>query len=299
MGQASNTTTDQDQDRPPGRRRRRLGLELAGVAAGLAAGVAITLTWLVPLPHHHHPAPVSTSGPVLIPNAPAPAPDPAPLDAQWAAYSDHSDCADWAGGDGVSAIRLNSSQLAWFFSDTFIGPAGPTIGFSHLSGFVHNAVVVQTTTGRGSTFVTMTGGGACTGPGRPGDAAPVVGTPPGVPGGARYWDEDGIEIGGTVVKFYDHYLARAFPFVPVGSVIATFAASQLSSAGRADINTVRSPGRAWSRCRLTPRRPAAPRSCGAPRCCAPEIRCTSTARRARTCRSRATGSTWPGSWRRN
>src|SRR5580693_5217538 len=234
MAQASGTTTDQDQ--PPPRRRRRRLLELAGLAAGLAAGVAITLTWLAP-PPHHHPAPVSTSRPVLVPNASAPdptapEPDPAALDAQWVAYSDHSDCADWAGGDGVSAIRLNDTQLAWFFSDTFIGPAGPSIGFSHLSGFVHNAVVVQTTTGPGSTFVTMTGGGACTGPGRPGDAAPVVGTPPGVPGGARYWDEDGLQIGGTVVKFYDHYLARAFPFVPVGTVIATFPASQLSSAGR-------------------------------------------------------------------
>jgi hypothetical protein len=234
MAQASGTTTDQDQ--PPARRRRRRGLELAGLAAGVAAGVAITLIWLVP-PPHHHPAPVSTSRPVLIPNPPVPdlagpEPDPAALDAQWVAYSDHSDCADWAGGDGVSAIRLNDTQLAWFFSDTFIGPAGPTTGFSHLSGFVHNAVVVQTTTGPGSTFVTMTGGGACTGPGRPGDAAPVVGEPPGVPGGARYWDEDGIEISGTVVKFYDHYLARAFPFVPVGTVIATFPASQLSSAGR-------------------------------------------------------------------
>ena len=31
----------------------------------------------------------------------------------------------WAGGDGVLAIRLNDTQLAWFFSDTFIGPAGP------------------------------------------------------------------------------------------------------------------------------------------------------------------------------
>ena len=95
-------------------------------------------------------------------------------------------------------------------------------------------MVVQTTTGRGSTFVTMTGGGACTGPGRPGNAAPVVGAPSAVPGGAsdRYWDEDGIEISGTVVKFYNHYLARRFPFVPVGTVIATFPASQLSSAGR-------------------------------------------------------------------
>jgi hypothetical protein len=232
MAQTSDTGTETEQ--APARRRRRRGLELAGLAIGILAGVGIALAWLIPA-RHHPSAPVapSTHAPVLVPVA-AGQPDPAALDGEWIAYSDQSTCADWAGGDGVSAIRLNDTQLAWFFSDTFIGPAGPTIGFSHLSGFVHNAVVVQTTTGRGSTFVTMTGGGACTGPGGPGNAAPVVGPPSAVPGAAsdRYWDEDGIEISGTVVKFYNHYLASRFPFVPVGTVIATFPASQLSSAGR-------------------------------------------------------------------
>jgi hypothetical protein len=240
MAQVSETGTEAD-DAPV--RRRRRGLELGGLVVGIVAGVSIALGWLIPARHDPSgPVAPSTHAPVLVPSThrPAPAPgsagqpDPAALDGEWIAYSDHSTCADWAGGDGVSAIRLNSSQLAWFFSDTFIGPAGPTTGFSHLSGFVHNAVVVQTTTGRGSTFVTMTGGGACTGPGGPGNAAPVVGAPSAVPGGAsdRYWDEDGLEISGTVVKFYNHYLARRFPFVPVGTVIATFPASQLSSAGR-------------------------------------------------------------------
>ncbi len=240
MAQASETSTEADQ--PPARRRPRRGLELAGLAIGLVAGIGIALGLLLPARlHPSAPAAPSTQAPVLVPSTRSPVraggsagqPDPAALDGEWIAYSDHSTCADWAGGDGVSAIRLNSAQLAWFFSDTFIGPAGPTIGFSHLSGFVHNAVVVQTTTGRGSTFVTMTGGGACTGPGGPGNAAPVVGGPAEVPGGSsdRYWDEDGIEISGTVVKFYDHYLARRFPFVPVGTVIATLPASQLSSAG--------------------------------------------------------------------
>jgi hypothetical protein len=229
MAQVSGTGTDAD--KAPARRPRRR-LELGGLVIGIIAGVSIALGWLIPARDHSSgPIAPSTHPPVLVRGS-AGQPDPAALDGEWIAYSDHSTCADWAGGDGVSAIRLNSSQLAWFFSDTFIGPAGPTIGFSHLSGFVHNAVVVQTTTGRGSTFVTITGGGACTGPGRPGDAAPVVGTPPGTPGGARYWDEDGIEIGGTVVKFYDHYLARSFPFVPVGTVMATLPASKLSSAGR-------------------------------------------------------------------
>jgi len=235
MAQTSDTGTETEQ--APARRRRRRGRELAGLAIGILAGVGITLAWLIPA-RHHPAAPVapSTHAPVLVPVA-AGQPDPAALDAEWIAYSDQSTCADWAGGDGVSAIRLNDTQLAWFFSDTFIGPAGPATGFSNLSGFVHNAVVVQTTTGQGSirrsTFVTMTGGGACTGPGRPGNAAPVVGAPPTVPGGTsdRYWDEDGLETGGTVVKFYTHYLARRFPFVPVGTAIATLQAGQLSQAG--------------------------------------------------------------------
>ncbi|MGH3154360.1 MAG: hypothetical protein ACRDOB_27050, partial [Streptosporangiaceae bacterium] len=233
MAQASETGTEEAH--APARRRRRRGLELTGLAIGIIAGVSITLTWLIPARDHPSgPTAPSTHAPVLVSGSAgqplardsAGQPDPAALDEEWIAYSDHSTCADWAGGDGVSAIRLNSAQLAWFFSDTFIGPAGPTTGFSHLSGFVHNAVVVQSTTGRGSTFVTMTGGGACTGPGGPGNAAPVVGA------SDRYWDEDGIDIGGTVVKFYDHYLARAFPFVPIGTVMATLPASQLSLAGR-------------------------------------------------------------------
>ncbi len=236
MAQTSGTRTDAGET--PVRRRRRRGLELAGLAIGIVAGMGIALAWLIPARGHPSvPAALSTQPPVLVRGTTAeaqPEPDPAALDAEWAAYSDHSGCADWAGGDGVSAVRLNSSQLAWFFSDTFIGPAGPATGVSHLSGFVHNSLVVQTATGRGSTFVTMTGGGACTGPGRPGNAAPVVGPAPAVPGGpsGKYWEEDGLQAGGTVVKFYNHYLAGIEPYVPTGTVIATFPASQLGSAGR-------------------------------------------------------------------
>jgi hypothetical protein len=232
MAQVSGTKTEADQ--APARRRRRRGLELLGLVIGLAAGVSITLAWLAPVPGHP-PAALSPHDPVLVPGSTAQAePDPAALDAEWVAYSDHSSCADWAGGDGVSAIRLNPAQLAWFFSDTTIGPAGPTIGFSHLSGFVHNSLVIQTDAEPGSTFVTMTGGGACIGPGGPGNAAPVVGPPPAYPGGPsdRYWEEDGLQAGGTVVKFYDHYRAGIEPYVPVGTVIATFPVSQLSAAGR-------------------------------------------------------------------
>jgi len=241
MAQASRTRTAAKhaaQHRRPARRwlgrrwpaGRRPALELGGLAAGLVAGLCLALGLMSPASPRHPAAAPARHPPLVVPGASAP--DPAALDAEWAGYSDRSRCADWAGGDGVSAIRLNSSQLAWFFSDTYLGPAGPDTGFSRISGFVNNSVVIQTTAGHASSFVTMTGGGACSGPGRLGQAAPVV-APPAAPGGPtdRYWDEDGLVAGGTVVKFYNRYLAGTIPFMPAGTVIATFGVSQLSSAG--------------------------------------------------------------------
>jgi hypothetical protein len=238
MAQASGTRTGPRQTPPP--RRRKRGREVGGLVIGILAGLGIVVGWLIstrgqaPRPgvFSTHP-PVQVHGASAVPGASA-EPDPAALNAEWAAYSNHASCADWAGGDGVSAIRLNSSQLAWFFSDTYLGPASPTGGFSHLSGFMHNSLVVQTKTGAGSTFVTLTGGGACPGPGRPGDAAPVVGPPPTASGVSadRYWEEDGIRTGGTIVKFYNHYLGGTLPYVPDGTVIATFGVGKLGSAGR-------------------------------------------------------------------
>jgi hypothetical protein len=157
---------------------------------------------------------------------------PAGLDAQWLDYSNHSTCADWAGGDGVSAIRLNSSQIAWFFADTFLGPAGPRIGFSHLGGFLHNSVVMQTTARRRVTMVTLTGGGTCASPTARGAPASVVRPPATATQLERYWDADGIRLSGIIVKFYNAYLQGPIPFVPTGTTIASFRVSKLSAAGR-------------------------------------------------------------------
>lgn len=207
-------------------------LEAIGLVGGLLAGLGVALIFLMAgaPPHPSRPAAQASSA---VRVRAATAPDPAALDEEWTAYSNRSTCADWAGGDGVSAIRLNSGQLAWFFSDTFLGPASPTTGFSRGQGFVHNLVVVQTAHGKDSTFVTMTGGGACDGPGRPGKLPGSVVGPPLAPGAPRdrYWDADGIEVGGTVVKFYNRYLPGGPPpFVPRGTVMATFPVSKLSSA---------------------------------------------------------------------
>jgi hypothetical protein len=242
MAQASRTRTAGKHAATTGKRAAKAGkraaarwrpgpaVEIGGLVIGIVTGLCLSLGLLSSSPAHRPPAPAATRTPLVTPGS---AVNPAALDAEWAAYSDRSRCADWAGGDGVSAIRLNSSQLAWFFSDTYLGPAGAATGFSHISGFVNNSVVIQTTVGHASSVVTMTGGGACPGPGRPGRAAAVV-APPAAPGGPsdRYWDEDGIRIGQTVVKFYNRYLAGNIPFVPAGTVIATFPVSQLSAAGR-------------------------------------------------------------------
>lgn len=209
-------------------------VEFAGLVIGLACGLVVAL---VTLALRHPGSSPTASSPVTI-EAPAKGgaagPNPAALDAQWTTYSDHATCADWAGGDGVSAVALGSGQLAWFFADTYLGPAGPSTGFSDISGFVHNSVVVQTTTPQQSRFVTLTGGGACDAAGRSTQAPASVVGPPQAPGlgSERYWDEDGIKVGGTVVKFYNRYLPGSVPFVATGTVIAAYDASQLAAAGR-------------------------------------------------------------------
>jgi hypothetical protein len=220
-------------------------LEIGLVVCGLLAGFGVTLTGITALRNRHHAAvPAATPTATVVDPGGGPQSSPATLDSEWAAYSNHSTCADWAGGDGVSAIRLNSAQIAWFFSDSYLGPASPATGFSELSGFVHNLVVMQTThggagapgtTAKGSTFVTLTGGGACAAPGRSSrNALPAVSASPSlaVRRHQRFWDEDGIAVGGYVVKFYNSYLPGFQPFIPVGTEIAMFPVDQLAAAGR-------------------------------------------------------------------
>jgi hypothetical protein len=153
------------------------------------------------------------------------------LDAEWLDYSNHSTCADWAGGDGVSAVRLNSTQIAWFYADTYLGPAGPNIGYSHLGGFLHNSVVMQTTEHHHTTFVTLTGGRACPSATSFGHAQSVIQAPTTSQGQERYWDGDGMKVGNTVVKFYNLYQPGPFPFVALGTTIARYSVSKLSAAG--------------------------------------------------------------------
>ena len=222
-------------DTPRVRPRRRLRwLKALGVFIGLALGVVVVVT-LRPFGGlglglgHDTPRPARAQRTLVRPSAVGPL--PTALDAEWAAYADRSTCGDWAGGDGLSAIRLSATQIAWFFSDSYLGPARPSSGFRLSSGLVHNSIVMQTGSAVGNRFVTLTGGGTCSST----TAASAVVSPqrePGTHGAQRYWSEDGIEVGQTVVKFYNSYLMGNAPYRPTGTVIATFPAGQLSAAGR-------------------------------------------------------------------
>jgi hypothetical protein len=212
--------------------RARVNAALAGCA--ILLGFGITFGILVAVGGHSGGSSDPGGGPsgIRVTQRASNGPSASGLDAEWLDYSDHSTCADWAGGDGVSAVKLNSSQIAWFYADTYLGPAGPSIGYSHLGGFLHNSVVMQTTEQHRSSFVTLTGGRACPGPKAFGNALSVVQAPTTSQGQERYWDGDGMKVGDAVVKFYNLYQPGPFPFVALGTTIARFSVGTLSAAGR-------------------------------------------------------------------
>jgi len=208
--------------------------DLSLVLCGFAATFGITLTAIVVAKHQATGHVAGHQGrSIQVQAGKAGYLTPAALDRQWIIQSDKSTCADRSGGDGVSAVRISPAQIAWFFSDSSLGPAGPRIGFSKQSGFVHNLVVVQTTRGSRSTLVTITGGQACAGPGQPGHPRSVVSVAnAGGMADERYWAGDGLRIGSRILRFYTRFLPGRVPFIPVGTVIADFAVKQLVRDGR-------------------------------------------------------------------
>jgi hypothetical protein len=103
--------------------------------AGLVTGLVLALVYLPARPSGR-PAPPPPARPLVMSSETVQATSasslPGKLDAQWAAVSAGSNCAGWAGGDGISAVRLSATQVAWFFSDSYLGPAGPDPGLPAL-----------------------------------------------------------------------------------------------------------------------------------------------------------------------
>ncbi|HYK33648.1 MAG TPA: hypothetical protein VEV63_16880 [Streptosporangiaceae bacterium] len=212
-------------------RFRKVDVSLVVCVFAVSFGATLAAATIVANHHGGVSKPGSRPGPILVRTGAAGYLTAAALDRQWLTYSDRSTCADRAGGDGGSAVRLSSSQVAWFFSDSSLGPAGPRTGFSRQSGFVHNLLVMQTTHGGRSKLVTITGGNGCPGPGQPGHAFSVVRPEnAGGPVDERYWAGDGLRIGSRVLRFYTRYLPDRL--TATGTVIASFGVRQLAGDGR-------------------------------------------------------------------
>ncbi len=212
------------------RSRRRL---TAALAAGLLVGLAVLLAWSLRPSGGPRQAPPAFHPPVMSSDRVQAGPAsslPGRLDAQWAAVSAASTCSGWAGGDGISAVRLSATQVAWFFSDTYLGPAGPVQGFRRAHGLVHNSVVVETDSGQSRRYTTLTGGNLCSLTGHP---ASVVATPraPGRPS-TRYWAAAGLKAGDSVFQFYNRFSPGNVPYVPLGTVIARYPVAELAAAGK-------------------------------------------------------------------
>ena len=215
----------------PATRARRVEIVLA--ACGLLAGFSLTFAGLYALHAAHGGAGAQPSS-APIEAAPA-ASSPAALDTEWAQYADHSTCADWAGADGVSAVPIGRSQLAWFFSDTYLGPVAARTGFKTISGFIHNSVVVQTTEHGTTRFSTLTGGGTCSSPGGSSQYATSVVSPQlGSRHAQRFWNADGLTVGGDILRFYNGFTMGPPPFLPVSTVIAKFRVGGLRAAAAAN-----------------------------------------------------------------
>jgi hypothetical protein len=201
---------------------------LIGLAVGLLV-VGLVRPWSGGTPLA--PSPTSGPGSGVVPKSAAGASGVAVnLNDEWARFSTLSNCSQWAGGDGMGAVRLSSTQVAWFFSDTYMGPATPTTGFRDASGLTHNSVVVQTTS-NSNRFVTVTGGNTCRG--FYSQPQSVIEGPRDAPGrpSNRYWAEGGIKVGSTVYQFYQRYTSGNVPYVAQGTVLAKYSVSALEAAG--------------------------------------------------------------------
>lgn len=160
-------------------------------------------------------------------------PSPRRINDLWAAYGHAATCSQWSGADGMQAIRLNHDKIAWFFSDTFLGPVDPDGSRSPFgTSMIQNSLVIQTTGADGRNRLnTVTGGGTCGGSGdmlSPGPQAllprPVRRPRP------WYWAADQAIVRNTLVKFYNRFHYGGPRYIPEGTVIARFPLGRLTAA---------------------------------------------------------------------
>lgn len=127
----------------------------------------------------------------------------AAVNSLWRHFGDTAGPGQWSGADGTSSVALPDGRVAWFFSDTYLGPVGRD-GSRSDARFVHNSVVVQD----GDRLATV-----------PADSpvAPPAGTP------GWYWAGAGIVENGRLVEFYHRIDGQGeWNFAEQGVALATF-----------------------------------------------------------------------------
>lgn len=156
-------------------------------------------------------------------------PSPRLLNDMWARYGHSASCSQWSGADGMQAIRLNRNKIAWFFSDTFLGPVNKD-GSRPLFGktMIQNSMVIQTTGSDGrNSLATVTGGGTC-GDAESGGPKALLPRPEATPR-PWYWAAGDAIVGNTLVKFYNRFHYGGPRYIPEGTVMARFDMSQLTA----------------------------------------------------------------------
>lgn len=144
------------------------------------------------------------------------------LTGEWVDYGRKATCADWAGGDGIQAIRIGPSTIAWFFSDTYLGTVRESTP-AFRGSLISNSLVIQRTAER----TTVTGGGAC-----PWDRLPAAKPRPLLSTGRHkqwYWGGDGMVAGGQVVKFFHRFGWSTARYEPLATAVTTVPVRRLTA----------------------------------------------------------------------
>jgi fibronectin type 3 domain-containing protein len=164
-------------------------------------------------------ATVEMSGPVAVPDS--------NLNTMFDTYGNQGGAGQWTGSDGTYSVPLPSGQVAWFFSDTFLGTVLPDGTRPEDSPMIRNSAILETgQPGDTATLQTLIGGTASSPTGLVMAPDDGQGTAYGYEAHAGWVNGDEVQV------FYIHYSSSdgtgGLNNVPDGTAIATFSLPDLT-----------------------------------------------------------------------